>query len=148
MTMDDEDRGAQALRPEDYVLFADGTRVGVEIAATDAARARGLMFREDLAEHEGMLFTFDAPRRYGFWMKNVRIPLDILWLDAAGRVVWIVESAPPCPAEPCPMYVPEARASFVLEVAGGFARRHGVAAGDAVTLRVASSSRTSRRDRC
>ena len=132
----------------DYVIFRDGTRVRVEVAATGAARARGLMFRERLGEDEGMLFTFDRPGRYGFWMKNVRVALDIIWLDAAGRVVWIVEFAPPCQAEPCPVYAPLIDASFVVELTGGFARRHGVARGDAVTIRRLSSSRRATPDRC
>lgn len=118
-----------------YVIFQDGTRVRVDVAETDEARARGLMFREALAEDEGMLFTFDRSRRYGFWMKNVRMPLDIIWLDERGHVVWMVQSAPPCEAEPCPMLVPDAKASCVVEVTGGFARRHGVAVGDTVTIR-------------
>jgi uncharacterized membrane protein (UPF0127 family) len=117
-----------------YVIFQDGTRVRADVADTEEARARGLMFRETLSEDEGMLFTFDRPRRYGFWMKNVRVALDIIWLDDRGQVVWMVESAPPCEAEPCPMFVPEAKASFVVEVAGGFALRHGVAVGDTVRI--------------
>ena len=131
-----------------YVIFGDGTRVNVEVADTDASRARGLMFRDALGRGEGMLFAFDVPGAYAFWMKHVRMPLDILWLDGAGRVVWIVESAPPCAADPCPTYVPGAAACYVLEVAAGFVRRHGVARGDAVTLRGASSSRTATPGRC
>ena len=118
-----------------YVIFPDGFRVAAEVAATGAARARGLMFRDSLDERAGMVFPFDVPGHYPFWMKNVRIPLDILWLDAGGRVVWIVERAEPCTSEPCPMYVPGAEASYVVEVIGGFAAKHGVAVGDAVTLR-------------
>ena len=117
-----------------YVIFRDGTRVDLEVAQSDEQRERGLMFRDSLPEHAGMLFPFDVPRRYGFWMKNVRIPLDIIWLDAGGRIVWIAPNAKPCASEPCPMYVPEAKASFVLEVVGGFAERHGVAVGDTVQL--------------
>ena len=118
------------------VIFPDGTHVRADVADTEETRARGLMFRESLAEDEGMVFTFDKPRRYGFWMKNVRMPLDIIWLDERGRVVWIVDSAPPCDTDPCPMFVPTTKASFVVEVAGGFARRHGVAVGDTVTIRL------------
>lgn len=125
-----------------YVIFADGWRVDVEVAATDEARARGLMFRDALREEEGMLFAFDVPRRYGFWMKNVRIPLDIIWLDARRRVVWIVEEAPPCAADPCPTYLPRVEASYVLEVAAGFVRRHGVAAGDVLVLEPASNQQS------
>jgi uncharacterized membrane protein (UPF0127 family) len=133
-----------------YVIFAGGMRIGVEVAATDATRASGLMFRGPLADDEGMLFVFDAPGRYGFWMRNVRAALDIIWLDAASRVIWIVEGAPPCNAEPCPTYEPPADASFVIEVAGGFVRRHHVARGDIVTINLppSSSFRRATPDRC
>ena len=120
--------------PQAYVIFADGWRVELEVADTEALRERGLMFRDGLADAEGMLFTFDVPRRYAFWMKNVRMPLDILWLDARGRIVSIVESAEPCVADPCPMYEPETPASMVLELAGGFVRRHGVRRGDVLAI--------------
>jgi uncharacterized protein len=141
--------------PKAYVIFPDGTRVHVDVADTDEARGRGLMFRPPSArqvprspqpgaasagqatfgdDDEGMLFVFDVPGRYAFWMKNVRAPLDIIWLDDRCRVIWMVQDAPPCEREPCPMYVPEADASFVLEVAGGFVRRHGVAVGAALSV--------------
>jgi uncharacterized membrane protein (UPF0127 family) len=117
-----------------YVIFRAAPRVRVEIAETDEARARGLMFRDSLAEDEGMLFVFDEPERYGFWMKNVRVALDLLWLDRRGRIVWIVEAAPPCAGERCPTYRSAVNASFVLEVAAGFVHRHGIAVGDPVTI--------------
>jgi uncharacterized protein len=120
--------------PTAYVIFADGFRVEVDVARTEAARARGLMFCDTLDEREGMLFVFDVPRRYGFWMKNVRVPLDIIWLDARGRVVWIIERAAPCPADPCPIYQPDANASYVVEVIGGFVAKHGVTLGDVVAV--------------
>jgi uncharacterized membrane protein (UPF0127 family) len=117
-----------------YVIFGDGTRIRAEVADTDEARVRGLMFRAALGEHDGMLFVFDRPGRYPFWMKSVRVPLDIIWIDESCRIVWIVDSAPPCTREPCPMYDPPADASFVVEVAGGFVRRHGIAIGQAITI--------------
>lgn len=81
-----------------------------------------------------MLFVFDRPGPYAFWMKNVRMPLDIIWLDESRRIVWIVDNAPPCTTEPCPLYAPPRTALFVVEVAGGFARRHGIATGDTVAI--------------
>lgn len=117
-----------------YLIFPDETRIDVEVARTDEGRERGLMFRDALGDHEGMLFPFDVPRRYGFWMKDVRIALDIIWLDAAGRIVWMEPNAQPCAGESCPMYWPGKKASFVLEVAGGFVERHGVAIGDTVRI--------------
>jgi uncharacterized membrane protein (UPF0127 family) len=133
-----------------YVIFGGGLRIRVEVAATEAARARGLMFRPPLSDDDGMLFVFDVPGRYAFWMKNVRAPIDIIWVDAASRVVWIAENAPPCSADPCPTYEPPADASFVIEVAGGFVRRHHVAPGDIVTINLPpfSSFRKATPDRC
>ena len=123
-----------------YVIFRGGVRVEVEVARTDADRARGLMFREHLDPCAGMLFAFDVPDRYAFWMKNVRIPLDILWLDAGGRIVSIVERARPCLAEPCPTYAPDAPAAFVLEVAGGFVEQHGITIAESVVITPNSNS--------
>ena len=131
-----------------YVIFGDGARVCAEVADTDDARARGLMFR-DASDDVAMLFVFDRPAPYAFWMKNVRVPLDIIWLDVERRIVGIVENAPPCTAEPCPMYQPGRNASFVVEVPGGFVRRHGIAVGDVLTITPRSSSfRTATPDRC
>ena len=82
----------QAAVASGSVVFPDGTRVRVEVADTEATRQRGLMFRDTLAPNEGMLFVFDASGFYPFWMKNTLIPLDILWLEADGRVVSIAAS--------------------------------------------------------
>ena len=126
-----------------YVIFGDGTSIRADVADTEDARARGLMHPPSpsaparlavLAEDAGMLFVFDRPGRYAFWMKNVPMPLDIIWLDAERRIVWIAENAPPCAAEPCPMYAPGREASFVVEVAGGFVSRHRIAIGDIVLI--------------
>ncbi|MDQ3070827.1 MAG: DUF192 domain-containing protein [Acidobacteriota bacterium] len=115
--------------------LADGAAVTLEVADTEAKRQRGLMFRERLAETEGMIFVFEQPGFYPFWMQNCRIPLDILWLDSSFRIVSIVESAqpcrkagcePPCAAPDCPTYAPEpgTAAKYVVELASGFTRRH------------------------
>ena len=124
----------QAAGSSGAVIFPNDTRVRVEIADTAATRERGLMFRGSLAENEGMIFVFDARGFYPFWMKNTLIPLDMLWLDAGGRVVSIANSVPPCRADPCPTYPPEADALYVVEAVSGFAKTHGVEVGDALTL--------------
>lgn len=125
---------AQTAVPRGWAVFGDGAKVSVEIARTAAERARGLMFRERLAPNDGMLFVFDGPGFYPFWMKDTLIPLDILWLDASGRVVSIAASVPPCKADPCPTYPPAGDASYVVEVVSGFAREHHVRVGDVVKL--------------
>ncbi len=113
---------------------AGGKRFYVEIAADDAARAQGLMFRDFLADNRGMFFVFrrEAPR--AFWMMNTRIPLDIIYLDRDLRVVSIVENARPCRRAPCPSYPSEGPAQFVLEVNAGQAEALGLAPGDQLTV--------------
>ena len=88
------------------------------------------MHRDQLREDAGMLFIFPDPHPLGFWMKNTRIPLDMIWIDSARRVAAVHFEVPPCKADPCPSYPPHARARYVLEVAGNEARKHGVKAGD------------------
>jgi uncharacterized protein len=124
---------ATARRAE--AQFADKTVVSLEVARTEAERAKGLMFRTDLAERAGMIFLFERPGIYPFWMKNTLIPLDMLWTDTSGKIAWIAESVPPCKADPCPEYPPRAEAQYVIELRAGFVKRHGVKVGDVVTLR-------------
>lgn len=114
------------------VVFPDRTRVTVEIADTDAARQRGLMFREKLGPTEGMVFLFDEPGYHAFWMKNTLIPLDMIWLDDQQRIVGLLDWVPPCKADPCPSYTAPGSpiASSVVEVQAGFIKRHAVKVGD------------------
>ena len=119
---------AAANKPR--VVFPDGFVVDVEIAADDATRIQGLMYRALLRPGTGMLFFFPVEGEYPFWMKNTRIPLDIIWIDSSHRVVYISRNTPPCEIENCPNYPPHAIALYVLEVAGGVAGEHGLNVGD------------------
>ena len=112
------------------VILPDGFVVKVEIADDPDTRARGLMYRDHLPAGEGMLFFFPQPGEYPFWMKNTRIPLDIMWVDSNRRVAHVKYQVPPCKFDPCPSYPPNAQARYVLEVAGGVAQQHGIKAGD------------------
>jgi len=111
-------------------------RFYVEIADTVETQTRGLMFRDELAHNRGMLFIFrqEAPR--SFWMRNTRIPLDIIYLDRDMRVVSIVHNARPCRSRTgrCPGYPSEGPAMYVLEVNAGQARDLGLEPGDVLTV--------------
>lgn len=114
------------------IVFPDGFVVAVEIAADDEMRAQGLMYRDHIDPGQGMLFVFPRDDVFSFWMKNTRIALDMIWIDANRRVVGIREKVPPCVVEDCPSYGPGVIARYVLEVGGGEAARHRLKAGDAV----------------
>lgn len=106
----------------------------VEIADDAAERARGLMFRESLGEGKGMLFVFDNVSKHSFWMKNTLIPLDIVWLDSQGKIVYISQNTPLCAANPCPSYTPEKPAKYVLEIAAGQAEKNTLQLGDRANI--------------
>lgn len=100
--------------------------VKVEIARTDPERQRGLMFRQSLAPGRGMIFLFERPQKLKFWMKNTYIPLDMIFIGADKRVVYVEENAEPLTLSE---RGPDEDTQFVLEVPGGWARAHGVERG-------------------
>lgn len=110
-------------------------RFTIEIARTPYEMERGLMFRDRLPPDHGMLFLYEDDRRVSFWMKNTLIPLDMIWLDGEGRIVWIAHSVPPCKADPCPTFDHEGEALYVVEVVSGFAKQHKLKVGDTLVLR-------------
>ena len=100
-----------------------------EVMVKDEDRAMGLMFRPSLPSDRGMLFVFEQPDFHGIWMKNCKFPIDIVWLDEGRRVVDVAVKVPPCKADPCPVYQPMGRASYVVEMGAGQAGREKVARG-------------------
>jgi uncharacterized membrane protein (UPF0127 family) len=109
----------------------DGHRYEVEIADDDAERARGLMFRDELAAERGMLFIHDELAPQAYWMKNTRIPLDILYFDDQRRLVSQQRDVPPCSAgDRCPSYPSDAPARYVLELNAGKAAQIGLENGE------------------
>lgn len=103
------------------VRTENGTTFEVEVVQSDALRQRGLQRRSSLARDEGMLFMFPSPGVHRFWMYDCLIPLDIIWLDAGGRVIHIEERLPICRALPCPDYGPASDSLNVLELGAGVA---------------------------
>lgn len=107
----------------------------VEIADSDAERTRGLMYRDQMAADAGMLFLFERQEAQAFWMKNTRIPLDILYFDQSWILVGWSLNTPPCSlGNNCPSYPSQAPARYVLELNAGTAERIGAKFGDLLTL--------------
>ena len=112
-----------------------GQRYTVEVADDDAERARGLMFRDSLADGHGMLFIHEQTAPLAYWMKNTRIPLDILYFDEGLTLVSQQRDVPPCSAgNACPAYPSAAPARYVLELNAGEAARIGLADGARLQL--------------
>jgi uncharacterized membrane protein (UPF0127 family) len=101
----------------------------VEVARTPEEQAQGLMYRESLPEKAGMIFLFSDNGVHRFWMKNTMIPLDMIWMDPSGKVLFVSADTPPCKADPCPSYGPDSPASQVLEIAGGNAAKEKIVVG-------------------
>ncbi len=98
--------------------------------------ARGMMFRESLPDDRGMLFIYGKEQPgLRFWMFNVKIPLDIVWMDANRKIVQMVYECPPCPGpeSKCPSYGGDFPSQYILELKGGEAKRQGLRPG--MTLR-------------
>jgi uncharacterized membrane protein (UPF0127 family) len=111
-----------------------GKTFSVEVADTREKQALGLMFRDSMAADEGMIFIFpdEAPR--SFWMKNTRIPLDIMYFDKDLKLVSISADTPPCRVSRCPSYPSVKPAKYVLELNAGAAASLGVTMGDRLKL--------------
>ena len=108
-----------------------GLRYTVELAADDASRARGLMFRDSMPASQGMLFIHDSEEPQAYWMKNTRIALDILYFDAQRKLVSQQRDVPPCSAgNACPPYPSNAPALYVLELNAGQAQAIGLKDGE------------------
>ena len=104
-----------------------GHRYAVEISDDDAERARGLMFRDAMADGHGMLFIHDAEEPQAYWMKNTKIPLDILYFNSERKLVAQQRDVPTCSlGDACPSYPSDAPARYVLELNAGEAARLGL----------------------
>jgi uncharacterized membrane protein (UPF0127 family) len=109
---------------------AKGEQVfSVEVVRKEKERNRGLMFRHSMAPDHGMLFDYDPPQKIAFWMKNTYIPLDIIFVDAAGRIINIAQNTTPFSLE---RLQSAAEARGVLEINGGLSAKLGIKAGDKV----------------
>lgn len=126
--------GACAKTSATPTVELKGQTFSIEIADNDASREHGLMDRTQMDADHGMLFVFDDDTPRAFWMKNTRIPLDMLFFDADRHLVSVQHNVPPCAADPCPAYSSGAPARYVLELNGGQAGKLGLSSGDEMTI--------------
>ncbi len=103
------------------ITLPGGVIIQAELADTPQKRAEGLMYREHLPPDRGMLFTFSQAQAWVFWMKNTKIPLDLIWINEKKQIVHIEQRVPICTRtdDSCPQYRPNEGALYVLELAAG-----------------------------
>ncbi len=108
----------------------------VEVVSQEKDLQRGLLFRQSLAQNAGMVFIFSHSGKHSFWMKDTLIPLDMIWMDYARRVVHIEQNVPPCHRDPCPTYTPQNDALYVLEINANLVPQIGLHIGDEMEFRL------------
>ena len=108
-------------------------RVLVEVADTNEKRVRGLSGHKALADGEGMLFVFEKPDKYSFWMKEMLFPIDIIWIGEDFTIVDITENAEPS-SYPT-LFTPKNEARYVLEVNAGFSEKYRISIGDMIAFK-------------
>ncbi len=115
------------------IVKADGSKVNftAELASTPKELATGLMNRDSLDADKGMLFDFGSERPVKMWMKNTLIPLDMLFIDKKGKIVYIAENTEPLSLDFIEAGVP---VRYVLEIGGGESKANGITAGDKLRL--------------
>ncbi len=116
--------------------FSDSVCLEAEIADDPDSMAKGLGYRDSMDQDHGMLFVFQKEGRHGFWMKGMRFPLDIMWLDSNKTIIFIAENLTPCDSTGCPSYGPGTDALYVLETNAGFAGKHNITEGNRVYFKL------------
>jgi uncharacterized membrane protein (UPF0127 family) len=116
------------------IKLPGGQVIKTEFVYDTADALRGMQFRSSIAPDHGMLYAHRIPGKYGYWMFQTLIPLDMIWMDSTHTVVEIVENAPPCktPASQCPHYGGNQVAQYVLQLGGGMAKKYGLKPGDTI----------------
>lgn len=127
--------------PIEAMVKINETLIKLEVAKTPEQQQIGLMYRKSLDENRGMIFIFEQLRPVKFWMKNVNISLDMIFL-ANGKVKAIEPNVPPCSIDPCPTYGPENLVNQVIELPGGRATELGIEPGDQLEIEFIGNTST------
>jgi len=122
-----------------YVKIKDSV-IHVDLAITPDEQSKGLSIKNTLNDSDGMLFPFDTPGDYSFWMKDMKFPIDIIWIDSNYKIVHIEKNLQPCIFFLlCPSYSPHANSKYVLEVNSNFTTKNNITVGDRVHFNIPNS---------
>jgi len=127
---------------KDYVeIYREegSVKVNIEVAKTETEKRYGLSNRQYLGDYDGMWFIFDEDTKNSFWMKDMLIPLDIIFVDSSGFIIDIKENNAPCTDNYCPNIIPSSTYRYVLEVNSNFCEENGVKIGNSITAHIISN---------
>ncbi|SDT11907.1 hypothetical protein SAMN05216421_2941 [Halopseudomonas xinjiangensis] len=136
---------AGLVSAEDLTAELAGETFSLELADDPEERRQGLMGRTELKQNAGMLFDFPPGITPAIWMRNMHIPLDLIYLDEEARITHLFRQVPPCEAMPCTLYRADRPLRFVIEVPAGTIDRLNLEPGDTVDLQ-ARQNRPAPRD--
>ncbi len=110
-----------------------GLDIKVILAETPDQQKKGLSIKNSLKENDGMLFIFDSPRKNSFWMKDMKFPIDIIWINSDHKIIHIENNLPPCTNFLiCNSYSPDENSQYVLEVNSNYTIKNNITIGDEV----------------
>jgi uncharacterized protein len=125
-------------------IVVNGFEVLADVAITDEDQIKGLSIKDQMNENEGMLFVYDEPSQQSFWMKDMKFPIDIIWLNGTGSVIHIEENLRPCVSSlECPTFSPSENAQYVLETVAGFVQKHHLKIGTDVDFSIVLPDKSS-----
>lgn len=118
-----------------------GLHINVTLAKTPDDLTKGLSIKNSLKEHEGMLFIFDTPKKSSFWMKDMKFPIDIIWIHPNTTIVHIEKNLQPCISFLiCTSYSPNDLSQYVLEVNAHYTTKNNITVGDEVEFNIVNST--------
>ncbi len=123
----------QQLPISSVAILPNGSKIQLEVAKTQEQQSMGLMYRPALPNNRGMLFPFPSAQPVSFWMKNVPVALDMVFMRQ-GVVQAVIPKVPPCKKDPCPTYGPRTTIDTVIELRSGHAAEIGIKKGDKIQI--------------
>lgn len=129
----DEEMRAGSNGYQQVNVTVNGLVLVADISVSNEQRTKGLSERDDLGENEAMLFVFGNEAKHTFWMRDMKFPIDIIWIDSDKTIIHIEHKLQPCSSEVlCPTYKPIDNSMYVLETVGGFAEKYDIVEGTRV----------------
>ncbi len=133
---------SDTFNPATSTVILKNKVIHVDLALTGEEQTKGLSIKNTMKEDEGMLFIFKTSEKYPFWMKDMKFPIDIIWINSDHKIVHIEKNLQPCILFLlCPTYSPNADSLYVLEVVSNYTNKNNISVGDKVDFNLKNSTK-------